>query len=71
MQGISKFCFIEIQKRECGSWGLMRNYVCKTIVDIEHENMGCAEVKGGVQNQTDFKPKETTFQGKNDILRNG
>ena len=50
MQGISKFCFIEIQKRECGSWGLMRNYVCKTIVDIEHGNMGCAEVKEGVQN---------------------
>ena len=34
-------------------------------------NMGCAKFKGGVQNQTDFKPKETTFQGKNDILRNG
>ena len=38
-------------------------------MDKQYWNMGCAKFKGGVQDKTDFNLKETTFHGKNDILR--
>ena len=36
---------------------------------LKYGNMGCQDIKGGIQNQIDFRPKIHILEGKNCILR--